>query len=101
MAFEVQFALSAERDRNRIVEYLLNDLKNPQAAAHFLDELDGIIDTIGNNPLLFARSAEPRLNRLGYRKVLFMNYVALYVFETNLVRIARIFHQSQDYARLV
>ena len=52
-------------------------------------------------PALLAASIEPRLSRFGYRKALFMNFATLYAVEGSIVRIARILHQSQDYARLV
>lgn len=101
MACDVVWSLAAEHDRDRTVEYLLYDLKSPQAAGHFLDELDRVVEQIGSNPELFAVSPEPRLSRLGYRKCLFMKYVALYKVEDGIVKVARIFHTSQDYARLV
>lgn len=101
MNCEVVWSFAAERDRDRAVEYLLYNLKNPQAAGHFLDELDRVIELIGGNPTLFAVSTEPRLARLGYRKCLFMNYIALYKVEDDVVKVARIFHASQDYACLV
>ncbi|HIW75950.1 MULTISPECIES: type II toxin-antitoxin system RelE/ParE family toxin [Gordonibacter] len=101
MACELVFSRSAERDRDRIVEYLLYDVKSPQAAGHFLDELDEALDLVCSNPALFAVSREPRLARLGYRPCLFMKHIALYKHEDGVVKVARIFHQSQDYARLV
>lgn len=101
MAYEVLWTESAERDRNRILEYLLYDLSSPQAAAHFMDELDNVLDLIGTNPYLFALSREPRLQHLGYRVCHVMNYLLLYRVASDNVYIGRIFHQTQDYARLV
>ena len=101
MAYEVELSFSAQRDRDRIVEYLLYELKSPQAALRFLDELDRVVELIGFNPELFAVSQEPRLLKLEYRKALVMKYLALYKVEGQTVKVARIFHSSQDYARLV
>lgn len=44
MGYDVVWSFSAERDRGRIVEYLLYDLAPPQAAKHVLDALDAMID---------------------------------------------------------
>lgn len=101
MAYEVVFSASGQRDRDRVVDYLVNDLKSPQAAAHFLDELDGVLGLLEKTPDVFPVSKELRLHRMGYRKALFMNYVAMFRMEGETVLIARIFHQSQDYARLL
>ena len=101
MAYDVVWSFSAERDRDRIVEYLLYDLASPQAASHVLDELDKMIVILSDNPKLFALSAESRLARMGYRKYLFMRYVVLYRVEDRTVKVGRIFHTAQNYARLV
>ena len=98
MAYNVVWSFSAERDRDRIVEYLLYDLASPQAASHVLDELDKMIVILSDNPKLFALSAE---SRMGYRKYLFMRYVVLYRVEDRTVKVGRIFHTAQNYARLV
>ena len=101
MAYDVVWSFSAERDRDRIVEYLLYDLASPQAASHVLDELDKMIVILSDNPKLFALSAESRLARMGYRKYLFMSYVVLYRVEDRTVKVGRILHTAQNYARLV
>ena len=68
MAYDVVWSFSAERDRDRIVEYLLYDLASPQAASHVLDELDKMIVILSDNPKLFARlsteSSEPMIKNL-------------------------------------
>ena len=101
MAYDVVWSLSAEQGRDRIVEYLLYDLTSLQASSHVLDELDKMTDLLSYKPAFFALSAEPRLARMGYRKYLFMRYRALHRVEDHTVKVGRIFHASQNYARLV
>lgn len=101
MAYDVILADEAERDRDLIVGYLLYQLKSPQAAGNFLDSLEKVTEQLEHNPLLYAVSGEPRLASLGYRIYPFMRYVALYrIKDEGEVWIGRIFHASQDYARL-
>lgn len=100
MAYDVALADAAEHDRDVIAGYLLYQLKSPQATGNFLDSLDGVIDRLRYNPLIFAVSSDANLGALGYRIYPFMRYVALYRLEGDLVIIGRIFHASQDYARL-
>lgn len=59
MAYEVVFSASAQRDRDRVVDYLINNLKSHQAAAHFLDELDGVLGLLEEAPDAFPTSKEP------------------------------------------
>lgn len=101
MAYSVHFASHALADQAEIAEYLMGSLKNPSAARRFLDELEGVVSTLERTPEAFAILTEPRLGALGYRKIPFMNYVALFRTESNRVYITHLFHQSQDYARLV
>lgn len=61
MAFSLVWALSATRDGDRIVEYLLYDLGSPQAVRHFLDALDRALGKACDEPSLYPISREPRL----------------------------------------
>ena len=101
MAYSVIFAREAEVSRDSILEYLLNTLHNRGAALHFLDSLDNALSVLSASPELYALSKDPLLAKIGYRPCLFMNYVALYKFEDDVVKVAHIFHASQDYAKLV
>lgn len=101
MAYRARLAESAERDRDRIVLYLLDEFGSPQAAGHFMDELDAVIANLEAVAESFPLAREARVARMGYRKALFMNYIALFKVEGDEANVARIFHQSQDYAKLV
>ena len=101
MAYSVHFTGQALADQAGITEYLARSLENPDAARHFLDELEGLVSTLECTPEAFAILAEPKLGALGYRKIPFMNYIALFRVEADRVYITHLFHQSQDYARLV
>lgn len=101
MGYSVVFARAAQRDRDAVVEYLVRVLGNSGAAGRFLDELDAIIANLSVDPCMYEAVQEQRLRRQGYRKALFMNYVAVFRASGDVVYIARIFHQKQDYARLL
>ena len=101
MAYNVNFAAEALADQESIVRYLVNDLGNQKAARHFIEELSGAISALRETPNAFPFSRETRLRLFGYQKALFMNYVLLFRTEEQNVYIVRIFHQSQDYSKLV
>ena len=103
MAYSVLFAQAAEEDRDRIVDYLLCDLDNRQAALHFLGQVDSVTESLESFPLAFPKCEEPRLDALGYRKASFseMNYIVVFKITGLVVVVARIFHTRQDYARLI
>lgn len=101
MACDVRFAPQAEADEAAIARYLAHDLANPQAAGRFLDELEALVAVLEQTPEAFPLAHEPRLAALGYRKVPVMRYLVLYRRNGDAWVITHIFHQSQDYARLV
>ena len=84
MTYNVVILKSARYEYESIVGYLAQILKNPRAAGNFVAEFE--------YQELAARN---------YRSFPVNNYVCLYKLEHETIYIAHIFHQSQDYARLV
>ncbi len=101
MAYSVTIAAEAKREYEQILAYLSETLKSPGAAKGFVDEFDRRVSLIRNNPELHALSRMPELAARGYRPLLVNSYVALYKVVNDSIVLAHIFHQSQDYARLV
>ncbi len=101
MAYKRKILKEAAREYREIVRYLATVLGSPDAARGFMDEFDYQLDLACAMPELYGLSRMKELAALGYRSMLVKNYVALYKIEGNVVVIAHIFHQSQDYAKLV
>lgn len=100
MAYEYVILQGAQSDYRAIVEYLIDVKKSPQAARGFADEFDRQLDIVRENPLLHGLSRMSELAALGYRPIFVNRYIALYFFRDNLVTVAHIFHQTQDYASI-
>ena len=103
MDYELIISERADELTDRLVAYLLNNLNNPGAAAHFLDELETIYDRLINNPYQFPDSPDEYLLLRGYREALFktMHYKVIYRIENQQVLIVGIFHTLEDYRRKV
>ena len=101
MPREVVVAEEASRDIDSIIDYLCRGLATPSAASDPLDAYDEFVGVIGAFPEAYPLCDDRYLAGLGYRKALLKNYVALYRVADDAVVIARVFHQSQDYARLI
>lgn len=91
----------AKREYRKIVDYLARVLCNNQAATGFVNEFSRQVDLIADNPNIHALSRLPELANRGYRACFIGNYVMLYKTVGKTLYIAHIFHQSQDYAKLV
>lgn len=94
-------AAGAMREYERTVSYLSSTLKNPNATRGFSKEFMRQVDLVRENPEPHALSRMPELTAKDYGALFVKNYVVLYKIVDGSVVIAHIFHQSQDYARLV
>ncbi len=101
MACELVLSKTAAKEYRQIVNYLARVLKNPQAAKGFMEEFEQQTQRIRENPEIFAVSRIKELAALGYRTFLVNSYIGVYRLSEGKVFIAHIFHQSQDYARLI
>mgnify|MGYP004507525161 FL=1 len=100
MGYSVRLADEASRDLDGIVAYLCEVLAAP-AATELLHAYDAFDDVVEKRPEAYEKCADSHLAQLGYRKASLKGYIALYRTEKNEVVVSRVFHQSQDYARLV
>ena len=101
MAYNLIITERADELIDRLTAYLLNNLKNPGAAAHFLDELDTIYNRLEENPYQFAESKDKYLYMRGYRDALFeeMNYHVVFRVDEQSVYVLGVFHTLENYAR--
>lgn len=101
MAYRVVILDEAQKEFRCIVAYLADVLGSPRAAARFMDEFDHQLGLVRDNPEIHSPSRMPELAARGYRPMLVNTYIALYKVGGDAIVVAHVFHQSQDYARLV
>ena len=95
MAYNVQITASAEKDLDEILTYIVEELSNPQAAGHLLDEITKIFHVLAENPMIYPACTQPLLQR--FRKIVVMRYVIIYRVDTTTVYVERLFSQLEDY----
>lgn len=93
----------AQDDLDGIVSYIAVNLASPIAAGGFLDELAKCYDNLKNNPFIYAKSSDLRLEKEGYRKALIKSYVLIFkiIEQQNTVVVYRVFYGGSDYFKLV
>lgn len=99
MAYSVHIQPTALHELDRIVEYLLSF--GPHTASNFLNEWQRSLSELREGQEEHRLSRFEPLARLGYHTLIIKNYIVLYLKEDGYIIIAHIFHQSQDYARIV
>lgn len=99
MAYKCKTLASAHKELANIVAYLAEE--SASSAKKFLDTYEKKLDDICSGTVEYGLSRFPKLAALGYHSVLVSNYVLLYYIEDDLLVVAHIFHQRQNYTSLV
>ena len=101
MAYNLHVTEHAEELLDRILQYLIYQFKNKQAARHLLDEIENIYGRLEENPLQFPICRDTYLAKKGYREAVTgqMGYVIVFSTQTDVVNIVGIFHQLENYQK--
>lgn len=99
MDYRVVVTSDAEKDLDRIIEYLLVEKKNEQAAKSVLDDFEAAKENLKHIAGSLKLCDNPKLKKLGYRRINFLShrYFMMYRLVGQVVFIDNIFHQLQDY----
>ena len=100
MAYNLIVTEHADALIDRLAGYLAEKLHNPDAALHFLDEMEKIYTRLEENPLQFSESSDDFLRRRGYREALLseMDYRVVFRIEKpRTIYIVGVFHTLENY----
>lgn len=99
MAYDVKVLPTAEIEVEGIVKYLSGFGMQP--ARRFVEEYRHQLKLLSSGVIDYGPCKLPEVAKLGYHACRVNSYIMLYYFEGDAVVIAHVFHQRQDYARLV
>lgn len=99
MACEIVVTPTAAKEVADIFAYLVP--LSGQAARTFEGDYRTVLENIAGGVVEYRPSRIEALAAKGYRTAFFNRYVLLYKKKDEVAYVAHVFHQSQDYARLV
>lgn len=102
-SFTVEFTYRAEEHFRGHIGYIVTVLRNPDAAWDLREALDRAIDELSVHPETAPLFADPALRAFGYRRKLILGtrYLCVCRIEGSTVWIEGIYHELQDYERLL
>ena len=95
---------SADKDLEKIADYIAIKLSNPKSATELLDEFLEKKKLLEESPLMYPLCSNLRLQEEEYHRFLFKNnFIALYLIneDNKIVTIMRIFYAKRDYEKLI
>lgn len=99
MGLSVRIEPEAEREVDEIVAYLASH--GPNTVKRFLDTYERQLELLSTGSVDYGISKLAELAELGYHSCHINSYAMLYFIDGDELVIAHVFHQSQEYARLV
>lgn len=101
--YRLKITEAAQNDIESIAEYISVQLDSKIAALDFLDEVDRCYSHLRDNPYIFAKSSDTRLENEGYRKAHIKNYLLMFKIreEDKEVFIYRVFYGASNYFNLL
>lgn len=91
----------AEELLDNILSYIVNKLKNPQAAGNFLTEIEHVYNNLEGSPEMYPYLEEPGMKLKGYRKAVVPHYDYIIIFrmveDTHTVYVMGYFHSLESY----
>ena len=97
--YDIHYLPIAEEDLNEIVDYLLEHSIN--AANEFIDELDGLEESLSMFPELGALSRDKKLRSRGYRMSVIGDYLLFYTIRHDRAYVMRVVHSKRNYLPLL
>lgn len=99
MEYKVVLTTQAKMDFRRIIDYLLYELENEQAAANITNDMENTINRLSHVAGSLKLCEDSKLHSLGYRTIHFKHhkYFMLYRVENNKVYVDAVYYDLQNY----
>lgn len=103
MIYDLKVTENANRDLDDILGYIVNVLKNKEAAIDMHKAVIDCFDRVVTMPHMYPVCSNDRLSERGYRKAIVKNYLFIYHVneEEKRVEVLRFFFQARKYESLV
>ncbi|MCR4720694.1 MAG: type II toxin-antitoxin system RelE/ParE family toxin [Lachnospiraceae bacterium] len=103
MAYNLIITERCEELIDQSIIYVIDKLKNPDAAQHLLDEIDKVYARLESNPFQFNPSKDPGLRNRGYSEALIcaMEYRIVFRIDGNIVFLVGFYHILENYVSKV
>ena len=99
MAYKIFMTIDAAEELEKIIQYLIEKKRNPQAATSLLNDFENTKKKLEDVAGSLQLCRNKKLQDLGYRRINFERhrYFMLYRIEGERIIVDNIFHELQDF----
>ena len=99
MAYKIFMTIDAAEELEKIIQYLIEKKRNPQAATSLLNDFENTKKKLEDVAGSLQLCRNKKLRDLGYRRINFERhrYFMLYRIEGERIIVDNIFHELQDF----
>lgn len=103
MEYDVVLSVQAQTDSREIINYLVYELQNQQAATSVVDDFDDTIACLSHVAGSLKLCDDNVLRARGYRTIHFRKhkYLMVYTIDGDRVYVEGIYHDLQDYESIL
>jgi toxin ParE1/3/4 len=99
--YKLKISPEAKDDLAEIMDYISQELGNPQAAANLASKITKKIRGLSEHPGIGASLSSVLDIQTDYRFLVCTNYLIFYRYEAELVFVSRILYGKRDYMRIL
>ena len=99
MKYSITYTQKAIDDLKNISDYIIYMSGSKEVAVNFINEMDNTIKILEDFPLSGFYPNNRSLKRIGYRYLVFKEYLVFYIVKKDKVFIMTILNSKQDYFR--
>ncbi len=97
--YDLQILPLFENDLNAIIDYITIALKNPEAAARLVDDVETAITERLSAPESFETFLSNHERRYPYYRIPVRNFIIFYVVIGNVMEVRRILYNRQNWKK--
>lgn len=103
MQFKVELSELAIAQYDKILAYICQVLKNPQATENLMQDFDDTIGVLESQAENFGYCRSERLRKMGFHKIHFKRhrYLLVYRVKHDAVIVEGMYHELQDYENAI
>lgn len=99
--YNIEYSKESKQDLIEIKKYIKDNLQEPETAQKLINKIRNEINSLKNNPEIYAIIDEDIIRKLEIRKLIIDNYIVFYRIKNNNIQIVRIMYGRRNWINLL